>query len=384
MSRSTRKGWKRIGGAALLGAVLVLAARAQETRTARTPPAPATSAYRQAVPPYRFSFPRDHAAHPDFQTEWWYYTGHLFSGRRRFGYELTFFQVGLNPELKKSRSAWALHTLYFAHFTVTDEDGRRFRFTERVSRPALGMAGADPKRYHVWIDDWQARLAPDNRTHQVKAAVDDMAIDLELTPSKPPVIHGFNGVSQKAAGRGRASHYYSLTRLETRGALRWRGESLPVTGLSWMDREWGSNQLTERQLGWDWYSIQLDNRRELMLYVIRLKDGGVEPMSSGTIVDADGTYRHLKLDAFQVRPTGSWKSPRSGATYPAGWEIRVPAESLELRLSPTVADQELVTEATGVSYWEGSCRVTGRDRGKPVGGVAYVELTGYAGSTPGI
>jgi predicted secreted hydrolase len=151
-----------------------------------------------------------------------------------------------------------------------------------------------------------------------------------------------------------------------------------------MDHEFGSNQLTQQQTGWDWYSIQLDNRRELMLYVLRLKDGGVEPMSSGTMIDADGTTRHLPLSAFRIRPTGSWKSPRSGGTDPAGWEIQVPSEGVSLRVTPAMADQELVTEATGVSYWEGSCKVTGRDGGKPVGGVAYVELTGYTGSAPGI
>jgi predicted secreted hydrolase len=246
------------------------------------------------------------------------------------------------------------------------------------------MAGSDPKRYHVWIHDWSAALGADGRTQALKAATPDMAIDLALTPSKPPAINGENGVSQKAAGVGRASHYYSLTRLETTGTLRWKGEALKVAGLSWMDHEFGSNQLTPQQTGWDWYSIQLDNRRELMLYVLRLKDGGVEPMSSGTIVNPDGTTRHLKLADFQIRPTATWKSPHSGALYPAAWQIRVPSEQLDLRITPTVPDQELAPEATGVRYWEGSCKVTAYDHGTAIGGEAYVELTGYSGSAPGI
>ena len=340
--------------------------------------------YRAALPPYTFRFPRDHAAHPEYQTEWWYYTGHLYSGARKWGYELTFFQIGIDPERKRSRSEWALHTLYFAHFTITDENGRSFRFMEQVSRPALGMAGAETGRYRVWIHDWSAGLLPDGRTHRIHADAPGFGLTLDLLSLKPPVVHGFNGVSQKSEGAGRASHYYSLTRLKTNGTLRVGGEKIPVTGVSWMDHEFGSNQLTAEQAGWDWFSIQLDGNRELMLYQLRLKDGGVEPLSSGTLVRADGTWKHLPLSAFEIRPTGTWRSPKSGGIYPAGWTIRVPGEALELRVLPTVPDQELWTEGTGVRYWEGSVRVEGRSGGKPVGGVGYVELTGYAGPAPGI
>lgn len=341
--------------------------------------------YRLAVPPYAFRFPRDHASHPEYQTEWWYYTGHLYSGQRKFGYELTFFQVGLDPRRKTSRSAWALHTLYFAHLTLTDENGNRFRFRESVSRPALGMAGARTDRYRVWIHDWSAGLSPDGQTHHLEAAADDFKIRLDLSSRKPPVLHGKGGVSQKATGLGRASHYYSLTRLETRGTLTLGREQLPVTGLSWMDHEFGSNQLTPEQAGWDWFSIQLDNNRELMLYVMRLKNGGVEPLSSGTLVREDGTWKHLPLSAYEVRSLRTWKSPKTGGVYPAAWTVRVPGEGIDLRLTPAIPDQELATEGSaGVTYWEGSVRVEGMDRGKPVRGVAYVELTGYVGTAPGI
>jgi predicted secreted hydrolase len=389
--RNTRAtgGWRAaLPLLALLFLGLLPQGAAQETSEAARPggvETPASGVYRAAVPPYRFQFPRDHAAHPEFQTEWWYYTGHLYSSGRSFGYELTFFQVGIDPRRKASKSAWALHTLYFAHFTVTDEGRRTFRFTESARRPALGMAGADPRRYHVWIHDWSARLAADGRTHHLEASAPDFGIALDLLPRKEPAVHGFNGVSQKSPGLGRASHYYSLTRLETRGTLRLGGETLPVTGLSWMDHEFGSNQLTSEQAGWDWFSLQLDDNRELMLYVMRLKNGGVEPTSSGTLVEADGKSRHLPLSAFKIDATATWKSDRSGATYPAAWTVRLPGEDLALRVTPTVPDQELVTGgAIGVTYWEGSVRVEGRSRGKPVRGVGYVELTGYAGAVPGI
>ncbi|MCC2671985.1 MAG: hypothetical protein K0Q72_4456 [Armatimonadetes bacterium] len=382
------------------GAALLLAGMAagQDARPRPEPELPApysamlrtldpslSGVYRKAVPPYRFQFPRDHAAHPEFQTEWWYYTGHLESGARKFGYELTFFQVGVNPWRKTSRSRWALHTVYFAHFTVTDENNRRFEFTERINRPALGMAGSDPKRYHVWVDDWSARLAADRRTHQLRAASPVFGIDLSLLPQKPPVVHGHGGVSQKAKGEGRASHYYSLTRLASRGTLTLDGKHYPVTGLSWMDHEFGSNQLTEQQTGWDWFSLQLDDGRELMLYQLRLKNGQVEPLSSGTLVQADGTWKHLPLSAFRIASSRTWKSPKTGATYPSDWTVRLPGEALELRITPTIPDQELVTENSGgVRYWEGSVRVTGTQRGKPVTGVGYVELTGYSKDVPRI
>lgn len=346
---------------------------------------PPDDLFKPALAPYRFVFPRDHAAHPDYRTEWWYYTGHLRSGERRFGYQLTFFQVGVDPRRRASRSAWALHSFYFAHFTVTDEARGRFRFAEEVSRPALGMAGADTERYHVWLHDWSAGLQPDDVTHHLEAQRPDYAIALDLTPEKPPVIHGAGGISQKATGPGRASHYYSLTRMATRGTLTLDGERLPVTGLSWMDHEFGSDQLSPEQVGWDWFSLQLGDRRELMLYLIRRRDGSLEPVSSGTLVEPDGTWRHLPLTAFHVTPTVEWTSPATGGRYPAGWQVSVPSAAIDLRVTPTLADQELTPGGlVDVRYWEGSVRVEGQEHGKPVDGVGYVELTGYAGDTPGL
>lgn len=340
--------------------------------------------YRQAVPPYVFAFPRDHAAHPDYRTEWWYYTGHLTGGGKTFGYELTFFQVGINPALRTSASRWALHTLYFAHFAVTDTKGNRFLHQETIGRPALDMAGVREDRYKVWIGDWSAELL-DKDVHHLRAVMTDGSISLDLTPEKPPVIHGHDGVSQKAEGVGRASHYYSLTRMATTGTLMLEGKSLEVQGLSWMDHEFGSNQLTQDQQGWDWFSVQLDNQRELMLYAMRKKDGSLEPTSSGTIVDADGSWRHLPLEAFQIKASGTWRSPYSQGVYPSGWQISVPSEKIELRLTPAVQDQELGARSLiGVIYWEGSVAIEGTDRGQPIKGNGYVELTGYAGRVPGI
>jgi len=372
-----------IGGArvrlgALVGLALV-AARVLAPASA-DPPARTPEGYRLANTPYAFTFPRDHAAHPDYRTEWWYYTGHLRAGARRFGYELTFFRVGLDPARRRSLSAWAPHTLVLAHLALTDETGRRFEFRERAAREALGLAGADSARYRVWIDDWSAELAADGRTHRLRAAVPEFALALDLEPQKPPVVHGANGVSAKGVG---ASHYYSLTRNATRGALVVHGDTLGVEGSSWMDHEFMTDALGPGQVGWDWFGLQLDDGRELMLYRLRRRDGTVEPRSSGTLIERDGRAVHLPLSAFTVDSTARWRSERSGGVYPAGWVVRVRGRDLELRLEPTVPDQELRTPgSTGTTYWEGSVRIRGRSGRKVVTGEGYVELTGYAGPPP--
>ena len=336
-----------------------------------------------AVPPREFRFPIDHAAHPSFRTEWWYYTGHLAAGERRFGFEVTFFRVALPGATATGGSAWRARDVIFRHVALTDDGGRRFRSDERAERAALGLAGADSTRYLVWLGDDYAGLEADRRTHRVVAHGGDFALDLGLEPRKAPVVHGELGVSQKSAGVGNASHYYSLTRLAARGRLVLGRDTLAVEGQAWMDHEFSSNRMRDTHAGWDWFSVQLEDGRELMLYQLRLRDGGVEPFSSGTLVEADGRARHLRLRDFKVQPLRTWRSPRTGATYPSGWRLNLPGERLELELEPTLADQELVVESMqGLAYWEGRVRVRGTGRGVAVRGEGYVELTGYAGPPP--
>ena len=334
--------------------------------------------------PYAFVFPLDHAAHPAYRSEWWYYTGHLRAGGRDFGYELTFFRVGLPVAAGGKRdSAWRARHVIFRHLALTDESARRFRTEERADRQALDLAGADSTRYLVWLGDDYAGLEADRTTHRLVGNGEDFALDLRLVPEKPPVVHGELGVSQKAAGAGNASHYYSLTRLATRGRLVIDGDTLEVTGRSWMDHEFGSNQMQETHAGWDWFSVQLSDGRDLMLYRLRQKGGGLEPFSSGTLVEADGRSQHIAYADFDTGPTGEWRSPRTGGPYPSGWRLRLPKAGIELTLSPTLPDQELVVNSMGgLAYWEGSVRVSGKSAGKPVTGQGYVELTGYAGRSP--
>ena len=344
--------------------------------------------FQRALPGRAFSFPRDHFSHPEFKTEWWYYTGHLQSGdrdKRSFGFQLTFFRTGLKRETKERRSKWSIQSLYFAHLTLTDESRKKFDYREKIHRGSLGEAGAisygaNEKTFRIWLEDWSVEGRGSGlRDHFLRAGDKDLGIELALTPEKNPVVHGERGISQKAEGEGYASHYYSITRLKTEGKIFRKNEEILVHGISWMDHEFGSSQLRDDQVGWDWFSIQLESRLELMFYQIRHRDGSVDPCSSGTLIFPDGTYQHLDLKKFQIEVLDRWKSSKSGAAYPSGWKIRVPDQRIELTLTPTVKDQELITEqSTWVTYWEGSVKVEGKYGNDFVKGAGYTELTGYA------
>ena len=344
--------------------------------------------------PYRF--PRDHASHPGFKTEWWYSTGHLKAeSGERFGFQLTFFRSGLRPPpspsapagASKPRSRWAVTDLYFAHFALSDHAKKTFHFDEQMSRGALGEAGAGKTRYKVWVGSWRAEaLGPDvGAAHLLTAESAGFGIDLKVRPRKPPVIHGLDGTSRKGAAAGQASHYISLTRMEVSGTLRIgpgaKRRKLAVTGSAWMDHEFGSSQLGKDQVGWDWFSFQLENGAEVMLYRMRRKDGSVDPFSSGTWVGQDGKARHLPRGAFEVKVLKTWKSKKSGGEYPIRWRVRIPSRRASFLVEPVFPEQEMITrKSTKVTYWEGAVRVGGEAEGKPVRGMGYVEMTGYAGS----
>lgn len=344
--------------------------------TQLAPPSCQARQFTQALPGYKFNFPRDHASHDDYRTEWWYFTGHLQNGSRNFGYELTFFRFALDQDEKNS-SPWSMKNLYLAHFAVTDPSGHRFLFHEKMNRAGLRLADARQDRPYVYNEAWSMEQLSDQ--FLLRADAPDFTLHLLLTPQKPITIHGKDGVSQKASCRGCASHYYSMTDLKTKGALTIDKQSYEVTGLTWMDHEFGSNQLTEKQVGWDWYSLQLDNGMEIMLYVMRNSDSSIDPNSSGTIINADGSTKHLTRDDFAITSTDSWVSSKTRARYPMGWHVSVPSLKAQLEIEPELKDQELVTTgSTGVTYWEGACKVKGTALGHATSGKSYVEMTGYA------
>lgn len=320
----------------------------------------------------RFTFPQDAGPHPEFQNEWWYYTGNLNDETgRRFGFQLTFFRRALSPNASERNSNWATNQVYFAHFAVSDIQNRNFYPNARWSRGAMGLAGAEADPFRVWIEDWSA--SSQGKSVHLKASNGSVVINLFLTPTKPIVLHGNKGLSQKSSERGNASYYYSQTRLDTKGDITIKDERFQVQGLSWLDREWSTSALSKDQAGWDWFSLQLSDGREIMLYQLRLKNGGVDPHSSGSLIERNGTVRHLGIDGFQVEVLDTWKSPETGIIYPSRWRIAIPAYNIILIVTPHQHNQELPLDFT---YWEGAVRIEGDGNS----GNGYVELTGYTQS----
>jgi predicted secreted hydrolase len=338
--------------------------------------------FQVATEGYHYAFPRDHGAHEAFRTEWWYYTGQLTAkDGRSFGYQLTFFRRGMPREqLKTLPSQWAVSQLYLAHFAVSDLSKKQFHYAEKISRAGLGKAGAEADRLHVWIDRWSAESPVATPATQTLTAADgDLALQLTVSQEKPLVVHGTDGISRKGTGAGQASHYYSLTRLATTGTVTIGDESFDVTGTSWMDHEFGSADLGKDLIGWDWFSLQLDDQRELMLYRLRRSDGSADPVSSGTLIDREGRGQHLSIGDFTLEPTSYWTSPASKARYPQRWRLTIPSQQLSLELAPLMAEQELsTTRSTQVTYWEGAIEARGTTQGRPIQGKGYMELTGYA------
>jgi predicted secreted hydrolase len=336
-----------------------------------------TEGYARANAPRAFAFPADHGPHPAFKHEWWYFTGNLRAADgRRFGYQLTFFRIALRPRPAARASAWATEQVYMAHFTVTDVEGQRFHQTERVTRAALGLAGASAQPFCVWLEDWSAQgTMHAGRLHtRLQAREDAYAIDLALESIKAPVLQGEAGLSQKSAAPGNASYYYSLTRLATQGHIRIGSQQYAVDGLSWMDREWSTSALGRDQRGWDWFSLQLSDGSDLMFYRLHRRDGTSDPFSAGLLVDRAGRTRRLRLDDVELDVSEHWRSP-AGGVYPGAWRLRIPSVALDVTILPALPDQELHGI---VRYWEGAVTVRGDVHGSPVTGSGYVELTGYA------
>lgn len=363
-----------------------------------------TAGYERATEVRDLVFPEDHGPHPGFRTEWWYVTGNLTSeAGRDFGFQFTIFRSALAPSGPGGPSAWATNQAYMGHFAVTDIDGEELRAAEVFARESVGLAGAQAEPLRVWIEDWvlesegglggpasgagdasggRAIAAPpgDESVFPLRLAADgdDFALELTLEAGKPVVLQGDRGLSRKGPEPGNASYYYALTRMPAEGRVVVDGEGFDVSGLTWLDREWSTSALSEGQVGWDWFALQLDDGWEVMLYRLRREDGTADPLSDGVLIDPEG--RRVPLDRgsdVRVTATGTWRSPEDGAEYPSGWRIEVPDRGWDLAVEPAVADQEL---RLSFRYWEGAVTVEGSgEGGAVVEGRGYVELTGYAG-----
>lgn len=343
----------------------------------------AAAQWKTALPGWSYEFPRDHQSHADFKTEWWYFTGNLQAkDGREFGYQLTFFRQGIRSSGEDiiPLSRFVTKDMKFAHFALSDISKIKFRFFQKFSRGAYGESGFSESRL-AWIDDWSCELVGDNRFH-ISAKSGDVSLDLDLNSAKPAVFHGSNGVSQKSEGAGRASHYYSFTRMVSSGTLRLGTEDIPVTGQSWFDHEWATNQLAANQVGWDWLSVQFSDNTELMIFQLRSRDGSRDVHSAGTFVDAAGKSTPVSHADFVLEPMEYWTSPHTGARYPTGWQLKIARLGLDVTVQAALKDQELRLKP--VTYWEGAVKVQGKRQSAAITGVGYLEMTGYAGTVEGM
>lgn len=340
--------------------------------TEHDPPA----GFATALRPRAFEFPADHGAHPRFRSEWWYFTGNTTSrDEHAFGFQLTIFRFALQPAPLASRSQWRQSDVYLAHFAISDISEGTFYSFERRARPALELAGARAAPTRIWLRDWSiAQIDPEHETWHLAAREAGIGLDLVLSAEREVTPQGEYGLSQKSAEPGNASYYYSIPRFDAAGTIEVSGSEHEVRGSAWFDHEWSTSALADDQVGWDWFSLQLDDGSDLMFYQIRDTAGRSDPVSHGIALSPAGARTELAAGNVQVKVLRHWRSAASGARYPAEWQIVVPTLDLTLHIAPRLQDQEWRKSFT---YWEGAVAVTGVSRGAAIAGLGYVELVGY-------
>jgi predicted secreted hydrolase len=327
--------------------------------------------YLDVKPDYTVKIPDDFYYKKNYRIQWWYVTGHLFTDSgREFGYEIAFFVVNVQKRDYKSR--FGVNDIYISHFAVSDVMENKFYFQDKTETGAYGYAGAEDNRLRVWVE--RDTLEGTVTNISIKASDMDKTIELHLLPTKPIILNGERGFLRKSETSPLISSiYFSYTNIKTQGKLKIGEKEYNIKGKSWFDREISSRGLGDHQKGWDWFAIQLHDNREIMLYIIRNKDGSIDTYSSGTFIYPDGRYRHLLKDDFTVKILYHYTSEKTGARYPAQWEIKIPSEKIFLKVTPLMKDQEVIAyRSTGNYYWEGACNVEGDEKGR-----AYVEMTGY-------
>jgi predicted secreted hydrolase len=332
--------------------------------------------YERALAPRPLAFPRDHASHPQFKTEWWYFTGNLSDAQSRlYGFQLTFFRFALAPNEPQRESPWRSHQAWMGHLAITDAANGEFLHTERFSRDGLGLAGNSVAPFRLWLEDWSATATgPAPFPLRLLAGTREAGLDLTLMAGKSPVAHGEGGLDRKGPEAGNASYYYSMPRLPVEGELRIGEARHDVTGSAWMDREWSTNSLSPELAGWDWLSVELSDGRDLMLYRLRTTAGESSPFSSGTLIAADGRATRLERDDFVLEAREHWTSEATGSRYPIGWSVELPEQNLRLEVRPLIPNQEMNLT---VRYWEGAVVAQGTGDGESLTGRGYLELTGY-------
>ena len=335
--------------------------------------------FARATAPRPFVFPADHGEHPEYRTEWWYFTGNLATASgRHFGFELTFFRYALGPDggAREGASAWRARQAWMAHFAITDTAGGRFVARERLTRGALDLAGASAEPLRIWVKDWSAtgNANGDDLALQLEARDDAIALELSLTATVPHVAQGDRGLDTKGAGVGNASHYYSVPRLAAAGRLTVEGETFAVAGSAWLDREWSTSSLDVGTEGWDWFALHLSDGSNLMFYRLRTEDGAASPYSGGTLVTAAGVRTRFGADDVTLTALDHWTSPATGVRYPVAWRLSAPSAGIALDVRPYLEQQEL---ALSVRYWEGAVHAQGDGPLGKLTAQGYLELAGY-------
>ena len=334
----------------------------------------AAQGFNRAIEPRLFRFPQDHAAHPDFRNEWWYVTGNLKDAQNhRYGYQVTLFRIALTPQPPESLSHWATNQVWMAHVALTDVDANRHLHDQRLSRGALGLAGQSEQPFRVWLEDWQILgTGQGDFPWTLTVQAEQFGLNLKLLPTKPVVLQGNSGLSQKSDEPGNASYYYSFTRLQTEGEIQNGDQHISVSGWSWLDREWSTSALGANQIGWDWFSLQFQDQHELMFYRLRQQNGATDHHSAGKWILPDGQTQTLTADDVTLHPLRYWTSA-SGRRYPISWELVIPRFQQRFIVEALVDDQEM---ETGIYYWEGAVKIASADTGKLLG-YGYLEMTGY-------
>jgi predicted secreted hydrolase len=329
--------------------------------------------FARALAPRPFVFPADHGPHPAYRNEWWYLTGNLADDQgRRYGYQFTLFRIGLVPDPPPRPSRWAASQVWMAHAAVSDFEAARHFTAERFARDALGLAGAWAQPFRLWLEDWAITGSGTDFPWTLRVHTGEFALDFDLSALRSPVLQGDQGLSQKSAEPGNASYYYSITRLRTKGTLHIDSEDRPVSGLSWLDREWSTRPLGPDQAGWDWLSLQLHDGTDFMFYRLRNRDGTTAPESAGMLLSPDGTLKALTADDVILRPLRHWKAP-DGVPYPVAWSVLIGPLGQPWRVEAALDDQLMDVR---VPYWEGAVQLFDSRTGDLLGR-GYLEMTGY-------
>ena len=355
-----------------------------------------------ALPLKTLEFPRDHGAHPDFRTEWWYITGQARAaggdaadrsaapGGREFGFQVTFFRTRIEGT-QAMASRFAAKQLVFAHAAVTDLQGRKLHHDQRIAREGFEVAQTALDETRIRLRDWS--LERRDGVYRARIAAADFALELQFTPTQPLLLQGQQGLSRKGPEARQASYYYSQPQLAATGRIGLQDRSFEVaSGKAWLDHEWSQELLHPEAVGWDWIGMNLDDGSALTAFRLRRKDGtalwdggsfrapaggaggGASPGGGGG-GGGGGGLRIFSPGEVVFSPQRRWTSPVSKAAYPVEWTVRTPADAYTVKA--VIDNQELDSRtSTGSIYWEGLSDLFDSN-GRKVGR-GYLEMTGYA------